>query len=124
MKGLVDVQYADDRPALPAPKAALEDFGMGLLTTKSSHWSFEEEVRLIAHPSRGKLNGRDLRGFDILLFRFPRECVREIVLGSQVSEDLRDSLVQIAKNDYERAAFLEAFIDRDKYELGFRSGVR
>jgi len=82
--GAFDVEYVDQRPTLDAD---IRDFRV--LTTKSSEWSYEDEVRVFrsfsdVQPSIGK----DQAGYPIHLIDFPPDALREVVLGARASRDL------------------------------------
>jgi hypothetical protein len=89
----------------------------GVLYTKSNAWSYEQELRIFAHPKDAdtvvKLPGAP----NILLYSLPVECVREVVLGARMADEAKAELVALIKGKYPTAAVYMANLHEGDYAL-------
>ena len=95
--GLREVTYSSMRDVVPGAGLSMlnaEEMNRVNRTfffTKSSDWAYEEELRILAHPGGAdmRLQGGDT--YDICLFKFPPECIREIIFGYRISASKRQN---------------------------------
>jgi hypothetical protein len=120
-----DVKYSDKRPEFFdfvnfwKMNISVDDYRIMLLT-KSLHWEKEEEVRMFASPLAGKNVGKDKDNFDIYLFDFPKECIKQIIFGNQMAISEKVELVKISEKLYPHAELLEATQSNSGFGLKFK----
>lgn len=80
-----DVIYSDNRVKIPTTPG--EYISYSVMYTKSKHWEYEEEVRLLALLNL--LDCEVIRNslFDIHLCKVPHEIVKEVILGLYIDPD-------------------------------------
>src|SRR5882724_807413 len=92
---LQEVKYSAIRGIVPA--SALNplsdhkgvDLAKIFFFTKNRHWSYEEELRMVVNLNTADKIVEVKSGFDIHLFKFPSESLKEIIFGYQMSKELR-----------------------------------
>jgi hypothetical protein len=117
--GLREVIYSEKRPHLP-PFDRFSEYNVAeiLLLTKSLHWSYEKELRMLHNIEHADINlGPDQGGHNIYLFKFPPETVKEIILGCQISEDKRQELFTVAREKYPEAKIFQAVMNKTEFKL-------
>ena len=71
-----------------------------ILFTKSHHWEYEKEYRIL----KNIFNVTPAREFDsgekIYLLEFPKECLKEVIFGLNVDESLKTKVKRISKSEY------------------------
>nr|WMC94773.1 DUF2971 domain-containing protein [Aminobacter aminovorans] len=118
------VRYTDTRPTFYGPIEAmiasdavvtfddLTGFRDGLIYSKSTHWSYEEELRIdIPH---GVPSGQPA----IFLSYYPTELC-EIYLGVRVDEPFRAEVVAAARGVNPDIVIFDARLEKDSYALTF-----
>lgn len=114
---LKEVTY-DDRPKLTLSGLRAED----IFLTKGEDWSHENEWRMFAGLSAGKVEVIN-EDEEIHLFAYPRESVTKIVVGCRASSEVCEEVnrIKAATPDLARAVVLKASPDRNKYGLNFEA---
>ena len=74
--------------------------------TKSIHWKYEEEYRIVKHGAGTKVH-------------FPSEAVREIILGCNISEKDSEEIVNLAKLKFPACKLLKANMSLQEFKLEF-----
>jgi hypothetical protein len=121
--GLREVIYANTRARVPekdgryATLEELDSYNASVFFTKSCDWAYEKELRIVRHPQdadcvRGKPNG-----WDICLFRFPLEAVREVIVGARMTEENRDRIVTLCESKYRHAQVLRASLAPEQFAM-------
>lgn len=120
------VKYTEDRPHITLTDFVLEDLANNdrkaifldtFMFTKSNAWSYEAEWRMVF-----ELKDADvvLAEKDTYLFRIPDECIKQIIIGYQASNDLETALVEYAKSGrFNNLSLFKASIDARDYCLSF-----
>ena len=121
--GLRDVKYSTNRAVVPrtglnslSPEE-LALFNEQFFFTKSSDWSYEEEVRILAHPAAASDCSKEFAGYKVCLFNFPKDCIKEIILGCKMPLDERKKFVETVKKDYPHAKIFQAKLNDKKFDL-------
>ncbi len=78
------------------------------LTSKSDLWSYEDEIRILTFAKNN------------LEFRFPAECVKEIILGFKMDEKNKKEIVEISRRLYPDAEILICQKEPKKYAVSFK----
>lgn len=115
---LGDVEYSRTRPELPPggltslSEEERKQRIKNILFTKGPGWKYEKEVRIFAAPELADALNEDEewpsdKGHKIFLFTFPKECVREIIVGAKTELDPKKKIAQYLKM-YPNAKIFEA----------------
>ena len=121
--GLKEVTYANTRGRVPekdgcyATREELDSFNNSVFFTKSCDWAYEEELRLVRNPRDADCVPDKLNGWDICLFRFPSETVREVIVGARVTEDNHARIVKLCDSKYRDAQVLRASLDPEQFAM-------
>jgi hypothetical protein len=105
---LATVPYSDRTPRINFFEAMLNDDNehvMQFVRTKSNHWSYENEHRLVyfKHPNTS--------------LRFGSELIAEVVFGCRMPETERAALVDFCRGCLPKARLLEAKTDESFFRL-------
>ena len=126
---LTEVRYSDERPVMPAPdkwdgsQAQIEqvvgaaDLAELFFYTKSRDWAYEQELRMVANPNIADhyIEGPD--GQSIFLFKFPPDCLTEIVFGIRMQDDLKRHLTRVIKQQYPHVKVFQAKLNQERFDL-------
>ncbi len=121
--GLRKVTYANTRARVPerdgryATREELDSYNKSVFFTKSRDWRYEEELRILRHPQDADCVRDGLNGWDICLFRFPLEAVREVIVGARMTEDKRARIVELCQSKYRHAQVLRAALDPEQFAM-------
>ncbi|MDP3914309.1 MAG: DUF2971 domain-containing protein [Bacteroidota bacterium] len=77
------------------------------LVTKSSLWSYEDEVRILTFAKNK------------LLVQFPKDCVSEILIGFKMNDKRVAEIIDIGKNLYPEAEILRCVKEPKTYSISF-----
>ncbi|WP_240923611.1 DUF2971 domain-containing protein [Psychromonas sp. SA13A] len=112
------VEYIEQHPT----KVIKSNVGVDLLLHKSDTWSHEKEWRFCAvlHDSDMLIECADS---DIHLFKYPKEIIKEIILGANASEELADKIKTIIDQtpEFSHVKLSKAYIAEKSYRLEFKS---
>jgi len=107
------VRYADKYPefnpklfSLDSSKE-LEELLVLSLATKSSEWSYEEEVRYIKPAREGGSR----------IYKFNEKKVQEVIVGACASDHCRGELIEIVEKHMPWVNIYQAKLSKSKYEL-------
>jgi len=120
--GLREVTYTNVRARVPekdgrdATQEELDSFNNSVFFTKSCDWAYEEELRIWRHPQEADCVPGKLNGWDICLFRFPSEAVREVIVGARMKDDLA-RIVNLCESKYDHAQVLRASLDPEQFAM-------
>lgn len=121
--GLRDVKYTKIRARAPekdiryATQEELDSYNSSLFFTKSDDWAYEDELRIVRHPQDADCVPGKPNGWDICLFRFPLEAVREIIVGTPMTEDNLARIVELHGSKYRHAQVLCASPDPEQFAM-------
>ncbi|HEV7743813.1 MAG TPA: DUF2971 domain-containing protein [Pyrinomonadaceae bacterium] len=113
---LREVRYRSDRPIAPTPGGQWPDW-TDFVMVKSAHWSYEEELRLIANPSGADEAELGPDGHAIYLFKFAAESVREVILGHRILKKDHDEIRRIVDDKYEDVKMFKTALSETKYDM-------
>lgn len=122
--GLREVVYSEWRWVVPETgltgmddSEVKEATNIGMFFTKSCHWSYEEELRIISHPEAADNTIPVERGHDIYLYEFPVECLKEVILGCKMPNEKGKAIEAILAKRYPHAKLFKATLDDSKFDL-------
>lgn len=106
---LKNVVYANTFPKRPMfiSESDANKYILKLITTKSEHWKYENEVRLISFRPRYALT-------------MPNEFVREIIFGVSMNEEDKKEIIELRNIKYPKAKLFQAELDRTKFKINIR----
>jgi hypothetical protein len=118
MTSLYKVRYADERFVVPSLEECVDEVFYRILTTKSIHWSYEEELRMFAKPEAAvDRKRRDARGQRILLYDLPADCIKEIIFGYHMSSEHRRGVIRILEERYSGVEVYESQLSHRMFDL-------
>lgn len=116
LRCLQAVLYRKERPAI-----TLSDTNMSeLFLTKSEHWAYEKEWRMIVALSDADKvmpNGSE----DICLFEFPADAIKSVFVGARMKDDVAAALIENISNDsaLRHLSVFKAKVHSVNYDLVF-----
>lgn len=115
---LMGVTYSPERFILPRFEEAMtrEVYEQTLLR-KSVYWTYEEEFRMFADPNDADIVKKGNDGLDIYLFKFPPECLKEIIFGHQMQASLKQRTSDIVSGRYLNVELFEAHLSETNFDL-------
>lgn len=116
LRHLAQVQYQNERPSLYLSE--YNEFDVFL--TKSNHWEYEEEYRMLM-PLKDADKKIDSAFEDIYLFNFPKDSLKAIYLGTKISDENKNEIINLIQNekDYNHVEIFETKISDEIYDLEF-----
>lgn len=114
---LSQVRYSDKRPLVPVFDECDQDLTEMLFLTKSGHWAYEEELRMFARPKVADVVLQDNNGLNIYLYKFPPECVREIIFGCLMEQSLKERITNAVRERYPNAELFQAALNETGFDL-------
>ncbi len=124
---IIDVKYTNTRASFPSLTQVIEDDWDNLgkifekcFLTKSTHWAYEEELRVLSQPDYGKIIGKDNNGLDIYVFDFPPECLKEIIFGYLSTTELKRRISEIVASRYPHVELFEAQPSETDFDLDIK----
>jgi Protein of unknown function (DUF2971) len=121
--GLRKVHYSKKRIRIPLTRYKSYDDPnfirsySAFFFTKSSDWKYEKEVRLLAHPNTATLTIALNDEKHLYLYDFPPICVREIIFGYRMSDELKQSIHEVVKQKYLYANLYQTRLDEKQFKL-------
>ncbi|ROM60417.1 DUF2971 domain-containing protein [Pseudomonas rhodesiae] len=94
LRYLRPVVYSKERPAITLTDTDMSE----LFLTKSEHWEYEKEWRMVVGLADADKIIPDVGG-DICLYEFPAEAVKAIFVGSKMQEDTFSALIRNVDGD-------------------------
>jgi hypothetical protein len=121
--GLRKVNYSPKREALPKGGLSFSDIeelkraNEYIFFTKSADWSYEEELRILAHTKAADLIPAKVGDYDICLFKFPSDCVKEIFFGCRIPPNKRKEIADLVNKKYPDATLLQAEVSAINFDV-------
>jgi len=108
------VLYSRRRPDRPLA----EQDGTSMFLTKSDHWSYEREWRVL-RPLENASKTIDADPFGIHLFEFPSDAVTDVIVGSRIDDATRSEIAALIGpgSELPHANFREATPDSKIFGL-------
>lgn len=108
-----DVNYSTDRVKIPM-EFGMPKTGIAPYITKSIDWEYEQEVRIIGTLNLAeKVLTNNL--FPINLFRVPHSAIGEIILGANISQELKKTIFNFCKE--KQIPCYQSKISNEKYDM-------
>ena len=108
---LKEVRYLKLRPVMLLPTQMNESEKLELMSaihlTKHPDWKYEKEMRSIAKvefADETKIKGNN----KICLFKFPKDCVKEIILGCEMESSNIQKIIKICQENYPSVKIFKA----------------
>lgn len=115
LRHLRQVTYSENRPE----GSMLELGADGLLLTKSAHWSYEKEWRILFAVDEADYVLREEAEHPIYLLDLPPDAVTGLILGCRASQTLREEVQRLTSpgEALEHVEVREAQQDSDEFRL-------
>ncbi len=98
------VRYEKEYPVFNASKEPGQEYVRRYLTTKSQHWSYEEEWRILHYDRHGRQH-------------FPAEELSGVILGAKISPRDQKTILEILAKRASRPALYKAKIKNNEFGL-------
>ena len=102
---LAPVEYETERPSVMLTKEEPELLLRKTLLTKSTHWKYEEEWRLLGYKERKGLRS------------LARGCINGLVFGSRIEPEDRDQLETLVADCRDPIALFQADCDSSQFAI-------
>jgi len=114
------VEYSEKRPA---PEHFAKVTRTEFYFRKSLEWQYEQEWRVTRLVPTADHVIEIEGNLPICLFNFPKESVREVLIGCRASEETEKAIVEIVrrKKEYANTTLLRASIDPAEFKLNFNA---
>ncbi|WP_435641106.1 DUF2971 domain-containing protein [Micavibrio aeruginosavorus] len=110
------VEYNKDYPPFQLTDDSAEA-NVKILTTKSNHWAYEDEFRLIALENTTKLPADQMLIVKNSLLEIPEGSLKSIILGCLMPEEYKQQIADLLKNSGKKIVLKEAARLPNKYGL-------
>lgn len=124
--GLKSVRYSKHRYVVPKNGfLSLDDPNLRranaqVFFTKDPCWKYEKEMRVLAHPDSADVVLPSSNEYDIRLFNFPIECVKEVIIGFKMIGSDQRRVFNLVHSGYPYATIGKAFPHESKFELNIK----
>jgi hypothetical protein len=104
--GLKSVRYSKHRYVIPKNGLnSVDDPNLlranaQLFFTKDPCWIYEKEMRILAHPDSADVVLSSSNEYDIRLYNFPKECVKEVIIGFKMIESDQRRVFDLVHSNY------------------------
>jgi hypothetical protein len=109
---LVPVSYSDSKPQINFYQTMLADNSdevQVFYSSKSVHWSYENEFRLVMYNRTN------------CTYKFGPELVREVIFGCRTPEPERDAIINFCRQHNLNVSFFQASTDELQYKLNINT---
>lgn len=108
------VEYSVERP-----QVSIEYPPTDILLFKSSDWKYEKEWRYLKHLKDADKRHEPPDTHSVDLFRLPPECIVGVILGCYRSEELKNNILRLQRDDLEfrHLRIQQAFMSDRYYRL-------
>lgn len=117
LRDLRKVEYIENRPTLTLHDMDSKD----IFFCKSKEWAYEKEWRIIK-PLDAANYIEPRNPYPICLFSFPREIIKEIILGCMISNENKSNILKILREnkEYKDVIVYQSELDKESYKLNFK----
>lgn len=119
------VKYESNRPNIKLYDSTLPELELlnllveSILLTKSRHWAYEEELRMITNLKETD-QVLELGNQTIHLNRFEPSAVRAVYFGVNISSDTRDRIIAtLTEQRYQHVNFFQGVLNPSLYKIDF-----
>jgi len=92
----------------PEKLSDYDDISTRSFYTKSTHWSYENEIRYVRTQQHGTGVGS---------MEFPAQKIKEIILGAKISSEDYRNITALHENNFPHAKLVKLEISNNRYEL-------
>lgn len=121
LRHLRGVEYRKERPAITLTNTDMSE----LFLTKSDHWKYEKEWRMVAALADANKVIPDMGG-DVYLYEFPAEAIKSVFAGSRMQPETFSALMKSLEDDpsLSHLKVFKAKVHPNNYSLIFESYER
>jgi hypothetical protein len=119
------IRYESNRPNIKLYDSTLSDQELlnflveSILLTKSTHWTYEEELRMISYLKETD-QVLELGNQTIHLNRFEPSAIRAVYLGVNINSDTRDKIIATLKEQrYQHVKLFQGILNPSLYKIDF-----
>ena len=113
------VEYSSERPRITAEETSEEAAMQKIFFVKGSEWEYEKEWRYLKNSTDAHKKIVVTNGHDVHLFRLPPKCIKGVILGCYSSEELKNEIVELCRDDPEfgHLRIQQALISETHYSI-------
>ena len=113
------VEYRLERPRMTAEETSEETALRDIFFIKGSEWEYEKEWRYLKNLTDAHKEIVVTNGHDVHLFRLPPKCIKGVILGCYSSEELKNKIVELCRDDaeFEHLQIQQAHVSETHYHL-------
>ena len=113
------VEYRLERPRMTAEETSEEAALRDIFFVKGSKWEYEKEWRYLNNLTDAHKKIVVTNGHDVHLFRLPPKCIKGVILGCYSSEELKNEIVELCRDDPEfgHLRIQQALISETHYSI-------
>jgi hypothetical protein len=98
------IRYENEFPTMPLFNYGPQDL-LRLVMTKSKHWEYECEARMIKMLSPNKS------------FEVPNEAFKEIIFGCKINAKTKEELINLCRSKFNQIKFFDAKLNDSNFKL-------
>lgn len=95
------VEYGLERPQMTFEETSKEAAMKEIFFVKGLDWKYEKEWRYLKNLTDAHKKIVVPNGHDVHLFRLPPKCIKGVILGCYSSEELKNKIVELCRDDPE-----------------------
>lgn len=111
-KIFMPVIYSNERIKIPINKG--EKIDMNIMLTKSKDWEYEDEERLIVSLENAQDKKQEMP-FDIYLYKVPHNLIKEIIVGTNISNEYFSTIKQFCEN--KKIDLYKTIVSEKKFDM-------
>ena len=113
------VEYRLERPRMAFEETSKEAAMQDIFFVKGSGWEYEKEWRYLKNLNDAGKKIIEVNGHDVHLFRLPSKCIKGVILGCYSSEELKNKIVELGRDDPEfgHLRIQQALISETHYSI-------
>ena len=122
---LDSVKYCHERPIFDLSKVhSLNDpeilhFWISNLTTKSTEWAYEQEVRLIVDDKHLE-KGLDDKGDEAYYWKFSPQGIVSVDVGCQIPQEEINKIIELRNSKYPHVAIRQVELNDSDYGISYK----
>ena len=100
---IIPVEYSEGFPNLPILNDHDEYYK--LITTKSTHWGYEDEYRVVRLTEFGNI------------VKLPNEAYTQLIFGLKIDPEIRKEVIELAKSKFPRIEIFDSKMKRTSFGI-------
>jgi hypothetical protein len=127
LRRLNDIIYVKERPNITLFDSTIEEDKFTeymiekILLTKSKHWDYEEEIRMIQPLDESDIQSNS---GEIHLFKFDASAVKNLYFGVNANSDFKNNVLQLLREPrYQHVEVYQGGLSKSEYKIDFQKVI-